>query len=120
MRLKSSRQLSPASTRMRVRPPVTTVLFPLDPEARTVKRIMHLSIPRIGNETSAKPCNCLSVRAHARRAPLWRKVVARDPLKSRYQGGKIGHVALPQLCNPLYSGKLLPSSQIEHCEIALS
>jgi hypothetical protein len=38
MRRNSSRQLSPASTRMRVRPPLTTVELPLDPEASTVKR----------------------------------------------------------------------------------
>src|SRR5580698_9753619 len=38
MRLKSSRQLRPASTRMCVRPPQTIVLLPLEPEASTVKR----------------------------------------------------------------------------------
>src|SRR3954447_18718362 len=40
IRRKSSRQLTPASTRMRVCPPVTTVLFPLDPDASTVNRTM--------------------------------------------------------------------------------
>ena len=40
MRRNSSRQLNPASTRMRVRPPETTVQLPLEPEASTVKRTM--------------------------------------------------------------------------------
>jgi hypothetical protein len=40
MRRNISRQLSPASTRIRVRPPVTTVQLPLDPDANTVKRTM--------------------------------------------------------------------------------
>jgi hypothetical protein len=37
----SSRQESPASTRMRVRLLATSVLFPLDPEASTVIRIIE-------------------------------------------------------------------------------
>jgi hypothetical protein len=40
IRRKSSRQLSPQSTRIRVRPPVTTVALPLDPDANTVNRTM--------------------------------------------------------------------------------
>jgi hypothetical protein len=40
IRRKSSRQLSPQSTRIRVRPPVTTVALPLDPDASTVNRTM--------------------------------------------------------------------------------
>src|SRR5215469_12515211 len=46
MRRKSSRQLSPASTRIRVLPPVTTVQLPFDPEANTVKRTIISRIPR--------------------------------------------------------------------------
>ena len=38
MRRNNSRQLSPASTKIRVRPPDTTVLLPFDPDANTVKR----------------------------------------------------------------------------------
>src|ERR1700678_2279000 len=41
MRLRSSRQESPASTRMRVRLLATIVLLPLDPEASTVMRIIR-------------------------------------------------------------------------------
>ena len=44
MRLSSSRQESPASTRMRVRLLATRVLFPLEPEANTVMRIIEKSI----------------------------------------------------------------------------
>src|SRR5579871_4585528 len=40
MRLRSSRQERPASTRMRVREEEMTVLLPLDPEASTVIRII--------------------------------------------------------------------------------
>src|ERR1700733_4205729 len=40
MRFSSSRQESPASTRMRVRLLETRVLFPLEPEASTVIRII--------------------------------------------------------------------------------
>ena len=40
MRRKSSRQLSPQSTNIRVCPPETTALLPFDPDASTVKRIM--------------------------------------------------------------------------------
>jgi hypothetical protein len=40
MRFSSSRQESPASTRMRVRLLETSVLFPLEPEASTVIRII--------------------------------------------------------------------------------
>jgi len=40
IRRKSSRQLSPQSTRIRVRPPVTTVALPLEPDASTVNRTM--------------------------------------------------------------------------------
>ena len=46
MRRNNSRQLSPASTRMRVLPPEITVLLPFDPEASTVKRTIHSSIAR--------------------------------------------------------------------------
>src|SRR5580704_10126045 len=42
MRLRSSRQERPASTRMRVREEEMTVLLPLDPEANTVIRIIWL------------------------------------------------------------------------------
>jgi hypothetical protein len=38
IRQKSSLQLSPASTRTRVFPPVITVEFPFDPDANTVNR----------------------------------------------------------------------------------
>ena len=41
IRLSSSRQESPASTRMRVRLLDTSVLFPLEPEASTVILIMR-------------------------------------------------------------------------------
>jgi len=40
IRRKSSRQLSPQSTKMRVRPPQRSVALPLDPDASTVKRTM--------------------------------------------------------------------------------
>jgi hypothetical protein len=38
IRQKSSLQLNPASTRIRVFPPVITVEFPFDPDANTVNR----------------------------------------------------------------------------------
>src|SRR3954470_7829990 len=44
MRRKSSRQLNPASTKMRVCPPLTTVLLPLEPDASTVNRTIDVSI----------------------------------------------------------------------------
>jgi hypothetical protein len=40
MRRKSSRQLSPQSTKIRVCPPETTALLPFDPDASTVNRTM--------------------------------------------------------------------------------
>jgi hypothetical protein len=44
MRFSSSRQESPASSRIRVRLLATTVLLPLEPDASTVIRIMDYRI----------------------------------------------------------------------------
>ena len=63
MRFSSSRQESPASTRMRVRLLDTNVLFPLEPEASTVIRIIQKAYARL-------PLNTRPVAAKVPRAAI--------------------------------------------------
>jgi hypothetical protein len=65
MRRKSSRQLSPASTSIRVRPPVTTVALPLEPEASTVKRTILLSIARNASKWTPAALTALATRTRS-------------------------------------------------------
>src|SRR5579883_1936718 len=67
IRLKSSRQESPASTRMRVREVATMALLPLEPLASTVIRTMLFRILPIGVEEreNCQGGTCLGIASSA-------------------------------------------------------